>query len=65
MRRLVTLLAAAMFLDSAAALADTLHVPDEYPTIQDAIDAAVDGDVVEIADGTYTGEGNKDLDTVG
>jgi hypothetical protein len=46
----------------APAHADTLHVPGDYATIQAAIDAAVDGDVVEIADGTYTGAGNKNLD---
>jgi len=39
-----------------------LHVPDEYATIQAAIDAAGHRDIVEIADGTYTGAGNKDLD---
>lgn len=44
------------------AIADTLHVPSEYPTIQAAIDAAVNSDIVEIADGTYTGVGNRDLD---
>jgi predicted outer membrane repeat protein len=49
-------------LGAAATSADTLHVPDPFPTIQAAIDAAVDGDVVEIADGTYTGAGNRDLD---
>jgi parallel beta-helix repeat protein len=40
----------------------SLFVPAEYATIQAAIDAAVDGDEVVIADGVYTGAGNKDLD---
>ncbi|MEQ8763915.1 MAG: right-handed parallel beta-helix repeat-containing protein [Planctomycetota bacterium] len=46
-------------------LADTLHVPAEYSTIQAAIDAAVPGDIVLIADGVYTGPGNRDLDFAG
>ncbi len=62
MRPLVIFVVAAMFLDGGAALADTLRVPGEYATIQAAIDAAVDGDVVEIADGTYTEAGNRNLD---
>ncbi len=45
--------------------ADTLHVPDDYPTIQAAINAAFDGDTVLVADGVYTGQGNKNLDLGG
>ena len=40
----------------------TLNVPVGYATIQAAIDASVDGDVVQLEDGVYTGLGNKDLD---
>lgn len=49
-------------LAAATALSAELHVaPDgsgDYPTIQSAIDAAVAGDEVVLADGTFTGEGN-------
>ncbi len=38
------------------------HVPAEYATIQEAVDASVAGDVVMLADGTYTGPGNCDVD---
>jgi subtilisin family serine protease len=38
-----------------------VHVPGQYPTIQEAIDAATTGGTVVIADGIYTGEGNRDL----
>ena len=39
-----------------------LYVSDEYSTIQAAIDSSTDGDIVWIADGIYTGQGNKDID---
>ena len=43
----------------------TLLVPEQYPTIQSAIDDALDGDVIIVADGIYTGYGNRDIDFLG
>ena len=43
------------------AMAANIFVPGDYPTIQEGIDAAADGDVVVLYDGTYTGDGNKNL----
>jgi hypothetical protein len=42
-----------------------LNVPADHNTIQAAIDAAREYDSVVIAPGTYTGEGNRDLDFAG
>jgi predicted outer membrane repeat protein len=40
---------------------ESFIVPDDYPTIQSAVDAAEDGDVVLVRDGVYSGEGNRDI----
>ena len=45
--------------------AATVHVPKDQPTIQAGIETAVDGDTVLVSDGTYTGEGNVNLDFKG
>ena len=40
----------------------TILVPEDYATIQEAIDNASGGDIVEVAPGTYSGDGNWDID---
>ena len=41
--------------------AAVIKVPDDYGTIQEGINAAVNGDSVMVADGTYSGLGNRDI----
>jgi hypothetical protein len=42
-----------------------LYVPDQYPTIQAAFNAAAHGCMIIVAPGIYTGPGNCDLDFEG
>ena len=46
---------------AGSALSGTLSVPSDFATIQAAVDAAVSGDTVLVASGTYTGTGNKNI----
>ena len=38
---------------SAPAIADTIHVPQDFTTIQEAIDASQNGDIILVDQGTY------------
>ncbi len=42
-----------------------IWIPDDYGTIVAGVSAAIDGDTVWVRDGTYTGEGNKNILTYG
>jgi hypothetical protein len=45
--------------------ANTIHVPGDFPTIGEAINAALPGDVILVAPGTYTGPPNASLNFAG
>ena len=50
MKRLMMVTAIAIAMPTQA---DTLFVPQQFSSIQQAIDAAQDGDVIEVGSGTY------------
>ncbi len=41
--------------------ATTIRVPGDQPTIRAAVTIAVNGDTILLADGVYSGEGNRDI----
>lgn len=54
---------------AASAFGDTIYVDangtGDYPTIQAAINAAANGDVIILMPGTYTGDGNRNIAYLG
>ena len=63
------LISAFLLLLAPTAMADIITVDDDapadYDNIQEAINVAVNGDTVLVADGTYTGPGNRDIQLTG
>ena len=67
--RFLCILVSAILIASGAAYAATYVVNPEgtgdFATIQEAVSAAVDGDIIELTSGTFTGDGNRDVDYLG
>src|SRR5204862_46477 len=59
--RHMMLLAWALIALPRQAGAAIIHVPADQPTIQAAINASTNGDTILVANGVYTGPGNRDI----
>jgi len=69
LKRAIYLAAAILLIEAQAGISNTLTVGLSgsygYSNIQSAISAAANGDTVLVYQGTYTGEGNRDIDFSG
>ena len=63
MKKLITCLVVCVM--SGAVAAEIHHVPADFPTIQYAVDAALDGDEIIVAPGTYTSTADEVVDMQG
>lgn len=64
MKPLILLLCVMLFVVPAASATTYVVEPDgsgDFPTIEAAMAAVVDGDIIELADGTFRGNGNRDI----
>jgi hypothetical protein len=63
----IALTTALLLVSSAAATTYRLHADGtgDFPTIQAAVDSVVNGDVIELYPGTYSGSGNVNVDYLG
>jgi len=62
------MIAAAVAVSWPALAATWIVHPDgtgDFPTIRAAVEGASSGDVIELADGIFAGEGNRDVDLLG
>lgn len=57
----LALILAAWSIPDGVCFSATISVPDQFPTIREAVDAASDGDVIVLSEGTYTGQDNRDI----
>jgi hypothetical protein len=65
MRRIVQFSFVLPVLAGSWCLATVHKVPAESATIQAAVERSMDGDTIIVAPGTYTGDGNRDIDFKG
>lgn len=54
----------AMLVMIGTSFAATINVPDDYATIQDAVNASASGDVILVSPGVYTGTGARVIEVV-
>jgi len=62
MLTLVAVVSAVVALATVAVHAAVIHVPAEQPSISEGVAAASEGDTVMVADGTYSGVLNRNID---